>query len=355
MPSKHKDVTVLKNKAGVEVHILSVGAIIQKLIVPDRDGNLEDIALGFDEVAPYKDGTSPYMGAVVGRVANRIANARFELDGVEYKLAANNGPNCLHGGKVGFDKLDWSRGGLLGTNEGESVQLTVTSKDGDEGFPGTVEVSVTYTLSEDNRLVAEIRATTDKATPLNLAQHSYFNLGGHSSGTILDHTLTLHGGDHYTPVDDVQIPTGEIAPVQGTPFDFTSPHRVGDRIEDVPGKPPGGYDHNFVLFGLGPSAKDKVKHGRASDTPQLAATLLDPKSGRGMDVLTTAPGVQFYSGNFLDGSLTGKGGAVYQKHAGLCLETQGFPDAINQPGFPSVVLRPGEEYRHTVVYRFFAH
>lgn len=198
-----------------------------------------------------------------------------------------------------------------------------------------------------------MHAVPEAPTPINLAQHSYFNLGGHDRGTILTHLLTLHGGDHYTPVDDVQIPTGEIASVRGTPFDFTTPRRIGERIQDVPGAAPGGYDHNFVLFGLGPEAREKVQAGMASKTPQLAATLVDPASGRGMEVLTTAPGVQFYSGNFLDGTVTGKAGAAYGKHAGLCLETQGFPDAVNQPGFPSIVLRPPQEYRHVLVYRFF--
>ncbi|PRW60803.1 Squalene synthase isoform A [Chlorella sorokiniana] len=342
----------LRNGKGVEVHILRRGATIQRLLVPDRAGKLEDVVLGFDDEAPYKDGTSPYMGAIVGRVANRIANASFELDGQRYKLAANNGPNCLHGGKIGYDKVEW-QAAPEASNRGQAVRLTYTSPDGEEGFPGTVQLSVVYTLTEASELWVEMQAAADAATPINLAQHSYFNLAGHASGTVLGHQLTLHGGDHYTPVDDVAIPTGDIAPVRGTPFDFTSPHTVGERIDDVPGPAPGGYDHNIVLFSLGPNAKDKVHGGMASDTPQLAATLVDPGSGRGMNVLTTAPGVQFYSGNFLDGSLRSKGGAAYVKHAGLCLETQGFPNAINTPNFPSVVLRPGEEYRHTVVYQFF--
>ncbi|PSC74817.1 Galactose mutarotase [Micractinium conductrix] len=295
------------------------------------------------------DGTSPYFGALVGRVANRIAGAQFSLDGKTYKLAANNGPNCLHGGKVGFDKVLWEAQ-RANSSGGQAVRLTYTSKDGEESFPGTASVCVTYTLTDANELLTEMRGTTDAATPINLAQHSYFNLGGHASGTVLDHELTIHG-DHYTPVDDVAIPTGDITPVSGTPFDFTSPHRVGERIQDVPGPAPFGYDHNYVLFGLGPDAKSKCgPSGMASDMPQLAATLYHPPSGRGMNVSTTAPGMQFYSGNFLDGTLSGKGGAVYKQHAGLCLETQGFPNAINQDSFPNVVLRPGEEYRHLVVY-----
>lgn len=346
------DAIVLRNGKGVEVHILRRGATIQRLLVPDRAGKIDDVVLGFDDEAPYKDGTSPYMGAVVGRVANRIANATFELDGQHYQLAANNGPNCLHGGKLGYDKVEW-QAAPGASDRGQAVRLTYTSPAGEEGFPGSVQLSVVYTLTESSELWVEMHATTDAATPINLAQHSYFNLAGHASGTILGHQLTLHGGDHYTPVNDVAIPTGDIASVRGTPFDFTSPHIVGERIDDVPGPAPGGYDHNVVLFSLGPNAKDKVHGGMASETPQLAATLVDPASGRGMNVLTTAPGVQFYSGNFLDGSLRGKGGAAYPKHAGLCLETQGFPNAINTPNFPSVVLRPGEEYRHAVVYHFF--
>ncbi|KAL4447516.1 hypothetical protein ABPG75_004735 [Micractinium tetrahymenae] len=347
------DEIVVKNGKGVEVHLIRRGAIITRLLVPDKSGSVADVVLGFDEEQPYKDGTSPYMGALVGRVANRIANASFTLDGETYRLAANNGPNCLHGGKVGFDKVEWAAQ-RQDSDRGQAVRFTYTSQDGEEGFPGTLHVAVTYTLTEENELVAEMSATTDKATPLNLAQHSYFNLAGHASGTVLGHELTIHGGDHFTPVDDVAIPSGEVAPVRGTPFDFTSPHTAGERIEDVPGPAPGGYDHNYVLFGLGPDAKDRcLPSGQASETPQLAATLVDPASGRGMNVLTTAPGVQFYSGNFLDGSLRGKGGAAYPKHAGLCLETQGFPNAINTPSFPTVVLRPGEEYRHTVIYQFF--
>ncbi|EFN50643.1 hypothetical protein CHLNCDRAFT_55668 [Chlorella variabilis] len=286
----------LRNPHGLEVVVLLRGAIIQSLRVPDTDGNVEDVVLGFDEEAPYKDGTSPYMGALVGRVANRIAGAQFSLDGETYRLAANNGPNCLHGGKVGYDKVEWDME-PADSDEGQGVRLSYRSKDGEE--------------ARRRRARRACRCAVPHAR---------------------------------RRVDDVSIPTGDIAPVRGTPFDFTSPHTVGERIEDVPGPAPGGYDHNYVLFGLGPDARDK---------PQLAATLVDPESGRGMHVLTTTPGVQFYSGNSLDGSLRGKGGATYNKHAGLCLETQGFPNAINQPNFPSVVLRPGEEYRHVLVYQFF--
>eukprot|EP00887_Chlorella_sp_A99_P003017 scaffold9.g3017.t1 len=300
------DAIVLKNRSGVEVHVLTLGAVIQRLLLPGEDGSKVDIVLGFDDEYPYRDGTSPYFGAVVGRrvaVANRIANATFTLDGKAYKLAANNGPNCLHGGKVGFDKVRW-----------KAKRLALPGS-------GSDAVSVTYTLADNNTLTAEMEATADAPTPVNLAQHSYFNL----------------------------------AEVDGTPFDFRTPHAIGERIKEVPGKAPGGYDHNFVLFGLGPDAKGKTRHGMASAEPRLAATLVDPASGRGLRVLTTAPGVQLYSGNFLpQGSgLRGKGSAEYRQYGGMCLETQGFPDAINQPAFPSVVLRPGEAYRHVLAYQFF--
>jgi len=345
--------TTLKSKGGVEVTILKRGAIIQSLKVPGRDGKVADVVLGFDDEEPYKNGTSPYMGAVVGRVANRISGARFTLDQQTYYLATNDPPNkCLHGGKVGYDKVEWSMGAVE-SDKGQAVRFSYSSWDGEEGFPGNVQLSVTYTLTPTNELITEMEATTDKATPLSLAQHSYFNLAGHGSGTVLNHTLTIHG-DHFTPVNDIAIPTGLIIPVNGTPFDFTTPHAVGERIEMVPGPPPAGYDHNYVLFGLGPDAATKTKGGMASEQPQLAATLVDHGSGRGMNVLTTAPGLQFYSGNFLNGTLKGKGGAIYAQHAGLCLETQGFPNAINQPKFPSVVLRPGEKYRHVVIYQFFS-
>ncbi|KAL6770755.1 AEP1 [Auxenochlorella protothecoides x Auxenochlorella symbiontica] len=336
---------VLRNSNGTEVDILPLGAIIQRLRVADRDGQVADVVLGFDSETPYRDGTSPYMGAVVGRVANRIAKGQFELDGVTYKLNINNGPNSLHGGKVGFDKRDFT---VKAKEQGKSVLLEYVSPDGEENYPGTVTVSVLYELTDANELRVTMKASADKPTPINLAQHTYWNLGGHESGTILDHQLTIHG-DHYTPVDETQIPTGEIVPVAGTPFDFTTAQPVGQRIAQTEG----GYDHNYVLFGLGPAAKDRVKDGAAFSVPQPAITLVDPGSGRALEVCTTAPGVQVYSGNFLDGTLKGKAGVSYVKHAGLALETQGFPDAVNQPAFPSVILRPGHDYVHALVYRFY--
>jgi aldose 1-epimerase len=351
---------VLKNKNGMEVTILQTGAVIQNIILPaelDPEGKLVDVALGFDELEPYQDGTSPYFGALVGRVANRIANAQFELNDKIYKLAANNGPNCLHGGITGFSRVTWKVSDQGNNDHGQYVELQYHSPDGDEGFPGSVTATVIYTLmTNSNTLKVEMKATTDAPTPINLAQHTYFNLAGHSNGDILNHTLELVA-DHWTPVDEVQIPTGEILPVENSPMDFYSegkPRRVGERIQEVPGGEPKGYDHNFVLFGLGPNAKEKVKHGMAYKEPKLAATLIDPGSGRGMRLYTTAPGIQFYSGNFLDGTICGKQGTTYQRHAGLCLETQGWPDAINQKKFPDIVIHPGEEYRHIVEYEFYS-
>ncbi|KAG2430642.1 hypothetical protein HYH02_013640 [Chlamydomonas schloesseri] len=345
----------LKNANGMEVHVSTFGAAILKVVVPDKAGKKADVVLGYGSVEEYETANPvTYFGVVVGRVANRIANARFSLEGVDYRLLANNGPNALHGGLKGLHKRRWEGRKVADDDGNESVQLHYTSPEGEEGYPGTLHVHVTYTLLKStNELRTSIVATTDEATPVNIAQHSYFNLGGHASGTILGHTLRLVGADHYTPVSDKLIPTGEIAPVAGTPFDFTSPQTIGSRIDKVPGAAPGGYDHNFVLFGMGPQAKFIAKNGMASDKPKLAATLVDPASGRAMDVLTTAPGVQFYSGNFLDGSSVGKGGVRYGKHAGLCLETQGFPNAINEPKFPSIVLQPQDTYHHEIVYRFY--
>ncbi|KAG2438515.1 hypothetical protein HXX76_005066 [Chlamydomonas incerta] len=339
----------------MEVQVSTFGAAILKVVVPDKAGRKADVVLGYGTVDEYET-ASPvtYFGVVVGRVANRIANARFSLGGVEYRLLANNGPNALHGGLKGLHKRRWEGRKVHDADGNESVQLHYTSPEGEEGYPGTLHVHVTYTLLRHaNELHTSIVATTDEATPVNIAQHSYFNLAGHASGTILGHKLRLVGADHYTPVGATLIPTGEIAPVAGTPFDFTSPQTIGSRIDKVPGAAPGGYDHNFVLFGMGPQAKFITKHGMASDKPKLAATLVDPASGRAMDVLTTAPGVQFYSGNFLDGTSVGKGGVRYGKHAGLCLETQGFPNAINEPKFPGIVLEPQDTYHHEIVYRFY--
>ncbi|KAK9816724.1 hypothetical protein WJX72_004250 [[Myrmecia] bisecta] len=306
---------------------------------------MEDIVLGFDEALPYADGRSPYFGALVGRCANRIAKGRFTLDGKTYQLAQNNDGNALHGGVNGFSRRIWNAERLESV-DGQAVRFTRTSADGEEGYPGNLKVSVTYTLTEHGVLKVVMDADTDQPTLVNLAQHSYFNLGGHDSGDVLDHLLTING-DHYTPVVDA-IPTGEILQLRGTPFDFSEAMTVGSRIADVPG----GYDHNYVLHNMGRQAKFATKCGSVSDLPKYAATLHDPKSGRVMKVLTTAPGMQFYSGNFLGGGASGKGGVAYPKHGGLCLETQAFPDSINQPSFPAVVIRPGEQYHHEVQYHF---
>ena len=333
------------------VELLSVGATIQKLYTPDREGNISDIVLGCDDVDMYRMGNTPYFGGIVGRVANRIQNGSFTLDGVTHQLARNNGANCLHGGVVGFSQVEWE----ITSEEERSVTFEYVSEDGEEGFPGRVHVIVRYELENDGSSLTinmEGRVLGDKATPLNLAGHSYFNLGGHSSGDCLQHELELVHVEYFTPVDSNQIPTGEIVHVDEEPaMDFRTPKAVGLDIDKAPGNI--GYDHNFVLHGMGKDVAVRVHNGMVSDTAELAAVLYDPKSGRGMRVLTTAPGLQLYSGNFLDGTLQGKSGFKYNKHGGICLETQGFPDAVNQSNFPCTVFAPGDVYRHIVRYEFF--
>ncbi len=324
---------VLTNRRGMRATLLSWGALLQKLEVPDRSGRLGDVVLGFATLAPYLV-RHPNFGVTVGRVGNRIAHARFTLDGVEYRLAANNGPNSLHGGNVGFSRRNWTW-----QVEGDrAVRFEYVSPDGEEGYPGTLRVAATYALDDDNGLVLEWVAATDRATVVNLTNHSYFNLAG--GGDVRDHLVTLQA-DAFLPVDAASIPLGELRSVAGTPMDLRAPVRVGDRL-DAPDAQmrlvEGGFDHTFVL-----GAGTGLRH---------AARVVDPASGRVMDVHATQPGVQFYTANKLDGSFIGKGGAAYGKHAALCLETQHFPDAPNQPAFPSIVLRPGEEYRHRAVYRF---
>ncbi len=328
-------VWTIRNKNDCVAKVTDYGAILTELHVPDKNGKLGDIVLGFDNLKGYLDG-SPYFGATVGRVANRIAKGKFKLKGKEYTLATNNGPNHLHGGKVGFDKVVWQ---AATSADGKSVSFHYTSKDGEEGYPGALKVRVTYTLTDDNELKVDYEATADQATPVNLTHHSYFNLGGAAAGTILDHELTLQA-DTYTPTDDTLIPTGEVKPVAGTPLDFTAPTAIGKRIDQLKGEP-GGYDHNFVLRG---------KMGEL----RSAAIVRDPKSGRMMEILTTEPGLQFYSGNFLDGKLKGKGGVTYVKHHGFCLEAQHYPDSVNQPHFPTVILEPGQTYKQTTVHKFSA-
>jgi aldose 1-epimerase len=328
------DLYTLTNKNGVVAKITNYGGIVTELHVPDRHGQLGDVALGFTTLDPYLAG-HPFFGALIGRYGNRIAKGKFTLDGTEYTLDAGNNGNHLHGGKKGFDKVVWTAT-PLGKN---AVKLTYVSKDGEEGYPGTLTANVTYTLTDDNGLKIDYEATTDKPTVVNLTNHSYFNLAGDNSGTIHDHWMTINA-DHYTPVDETSIPTGEIAPVKGTPFDFTTPHKIGERIDQTPGKP-NGYDHNYVL-NRKPGDKSML----------MAARVKEETSGRVMEVWTTEPGVQFYTGNYLDGKLTGKQGKPYAFRSGLCLETQHYPDSPNQPSFPSTVLRPGETYKTTTVYKF---
>jgi aldose 1-epimerase len=317
--------------------VMTYGAILTELQVPDRNGKLADVVLGFDSLDGYL-ADQPHFGATTGRVANRIAKGRFTLDGTEYKLAVNNGPNSLHGGLKGFDKKVWKAEDASG-QAGPAVKLTYTSPDGEEGYPGNLSVSVTYTVTPDNELKIDYLATTDKATPINLTNHSYFNLAGPASGPILDHELLL-AADQYTAADDTLIPTGEIKPVKGSPLDFTKPTPIGARFDQLSGDPR-GYDHNYVLRSDG-------------KTPALGARVYEPGTGRVLEMFTTEPGVQFYTANFLDGTLKGKGGALYGKHQGFCLEAQHFPDSIHHDNFPSTVLRPGEKYTQTTIYKFSA-
>ena len=302
-------------------------------------GTLGDIVLGYDNLQAYLDG-SPYFGAIIGRYGNRIGGAEFTLDGEAYPLAANDGVNHLHGGAVGFDKVVWA-GESFQDDSGVGVVFRYTSPDGEEGYPGNLQMEVTYTLTPSDELVVDYRATTDQATPVNLTQHSYFNLKDGGASDILGHELMI-AADGFTPVDATLIPTGEIAPVEGTPFDFTIPHTIGERIgaDHQQMGFGGGYDHNWVL------------NGTPAEGMTLAARVSEPTTGRTMEILTTEPAIQFYSGNFLDGTLTGKGGVVYQHRTGFCLETQHYPDSPNKPDFPSTILRPGEEYRTQTVFRF---
>jgi aldose 1-epimerase len=331
-------VFTLTNAKGVEVRAITYGGIIVSLRVPDRNGRLEDVVLGYDSLEGYLR-SSPYFGAVVGRYGNRIAKGRFVLDGVTYRLATNNGPNHLHGGLEGFDKVVW-QGEPFQSDSGVGVALSYTSPDGEEGYPGTLRARVRYLLTDQNELVVDYDATTDKATPVNLTQHSYFNLVGSGRRDILDHQLWINA-DGYTPVDSTLIPTGAVDSVAGTPFDFRTPTAIGARIgADHPQlRFGGGYDHNWVLRREGSG----LAH---------AARLVEPTSGRTLDMYTTEPGLQFYSGNFLDGTITGKGGQVYGHRYGLCLETQHYPDSPNHPQFPSTILRPGDEYRSRTVFVF---
>jgi aldose 1-epimerase len=330
----------LTNKNGMEAGIMNFGGTLVSLKVPDRNSKLADIVLGYDTLAEYVSGGS-YFGATVGRYGNRIAHAKFTLDGVEHILAKNDGDNSLHGGTVGFNKVAWTAKEIP-TKDGSALQLNYLSKDGEEGYPGNLSVQVVYTLTDNNELQIDYSASTDKDTVLNLTHHSYFNLKGQGDGDILDHRLTLNAG-RFTPVDSGLIPTGELRSVKGTPFDFTAPVAIGARInnDDEQLKLGKGYDHNWVL------------NRKAGDAISLAARVEETTTGRVMEVWTTEPGIQFYTGNFLDGK-PGKGGKPYNFRYALCLETQHFPDSPNHPAFPTTELKPGQHFHSKTIYKFSA-
>lgn len=333
------DLYTLTNSGGMQAAITNYGGIVASLKTPDRNGNFADVVLGFDTFDGYL-GEHPYFGALVGRYGNRIAKGRFTLDGKAYTLARNNGQNALHGGLRGFDKVVWQAKEISGAGGPAALELTYVSKDGEEGYPGNLTAAVQYTLTDANELRIRYTAETDKPTVHNITNHSYFNLAGEGSGNVLDHQVMLHA-DRFTPVDAGLIPTGKLQPVAGTPFDFTKPTTIGSRINasDEQIRRGGGYDHNFVLNG---------------DGMKLAAEVYEPKTGRVLQVRTTQPGLQFYTGNFLNGSVKGKGGRPYNHRFGFCMETQHFPDSPNQPSFPSTVLRPGEKFTSETVFAFSA-
>ncbi len=324
----------LRNDQGMVVKLTDYGATLTELHVPDREGHPRNIVHGFDNFEQYAKG-HPYFGSTIGRVANRIAGARFSLNGEDYRLAANDGDHHLHGGLRGFNRVLWQAEQVQPAPDRVGVKFTYTSVDGEEGYPGNLSVTVTYTLSSHNELQLDYAATTDKATPINLTNHSYFNFAGH--GDVLGHELTVIA-DHYTPTDDQLIPTGTIAPVADTPLDFTAPERIGARIEQLTPKP-GGYDHNFVLNSRGKSLA-------------LAGRLYEPNSGRIMELYTTEPGLQVYTANNLDGTFNGIGGIPYDRHSAVCLETQHFPDSVHHSNFPSIVLEPGKDHRSSTVFNF---
>ncbi|TPE44049.1 aldose epimerase family protein [Pontibacter mangrovi] len=336
LDGKQVQLYFLKNKNGLEMAVTNYGAKVVSLLVPDKDGKMEDVVLGFDNLDGYLNANEPYFGAAIGRYGNRIANGKFTLDGKQYKLATNNAPNHLHGGTKGFNAQVWD---AKQVND-QTIEFTRLSPDGEEGYPGNLQVKMVYTLTDDNAFKITYDASTDQPTPINLTHHSFFNLHGAGKGSINDHVLMINA-DAYTPVDETLIPTGKLEKVAGTPMDFREPTEIGKRVEDdfeqlKFGK---GYDHNWVL-------KD------SSNSQKLAATVWEPTSGRYMEVYTTEPGLQFYGGNFLDGKDKGKGDKPYEFRSAFCLETQHFPDSPNQPNFPSTILQPGEQYQHTAIYKF---
>ncbi|MBQ2821780.1 MAG: galactose mutarotase [Thermoguttaceae bacterium] len=338
----------MTNDNGMVVKVSNYGALVTSIIVPDKDGKMADVSLGFDSVEGYESDACPYFGAVVGRYGNRIANGQFTIDGKKYQVTKNEKDiTCLHGGKVGFNKRIWDVKSI-DHEKAMILKCSLLVKDGTEGFPGNLDVVVTYVLpKKDNSLIVLYGAKTDKATPVNLTQHTYFNLKGAGDETILDHVLMLNA-DKFTPVDENLIPTGELRDVAGTPFDFRKPTVIGSRIEqdDEQLKIGGGYDHNWVLNQ--PQSVEDFKNRKM----ECAASLYEPTTGRVMEVYTSEPGVQFYCGNFLDGTIKGKDGKSYARRSGMCLETQHFPDSPNQPNFPSTILRPGKEYQTVTVFRF---
>jgi len=333
------DLYTLKNAKGAEADIMTYGGIMQKLLVPDKHGRLADVVLGFDTLDGYTGPNDPYFGALIGRYGNRIGGAKFTLEGQTYTLAKNNNGNTLHGGLKGFDKVVWTARPSVGAH-GPQLILAYVSKDGEEGFPGNLEVTAIYTLTDDNALKVEFTAKTDKPTVVNLTDHSYFNLAGQGNGDILNHIVYINA-DRTTPTDSLLIPTGELADVTGTPFDFRTPTAIGARVND-PDKvlqygP--GYDHNWVI-------------NNPPGVFGLQARVIEPNSGRVLEVWSDQPGLQFYVGNFLDGSITGKDGKVYQRRTAFAMEPQHFPDSPNKPNFPSVELKPGQTYHSTIVYKF---
>jgi aldose 1-epimerase len=334
---KDVDLYTLRNANGAVAQIMTYGGIVTTLEMPDKDGQLGDVVLGYDNLDGYVK-NNPYFGCIVGRYGNRIAGGKFTLNGKTYTLATNNGPNSLHGGLKGFDKQVWEVVKSAAVNGGATLELRYTSRDGEEGFPGNLTVTTLYTLTADNALRIDYTATTDAATHCNLTHHSYFNLAG--SGDILNHEMMI-AADKFTPVDATLIPTGELRPLAGSPLDFSKPTKIGARInaDDEQLKLGGGYDHNYVI-------------NKPAGQLGLAARVYEATSGRVMEVWTTEPGVQFYTGNFLDGTIRGKGGWVYQRRNAFCLEPQHYPDTPNQPSFPTTLLKPGETYQNTIIYKF---